>query len=159
MKERFKAADWERLQRLPVMMFQFVSLVDSVLQPEEVEAFTAELQDARAYKDPLHRALFTDLFNPPTFSKAFEAMVSITSGSVKAIDREFKATKKVLAKELTSEEYHRFFVSLTGTGMKVADAAGDGPRRVSPEEVAALAVFLSKFEVDVDAGMRALAKL
>lgn len=159
MKDRFKAVDWERLRRLPIMMFQFVSLADRELQPEEAEAFTAELQDARAYKDPLHRALFTDLFDGPTFSKAFEAVVGITSSSVKAIEKEFKATKKVLKKELTTEEYHRFFVSLTGTGMKVAGAVGEGVHSVSPEEVAAIVVFLSKFDVDVDAGKRALARL
>lgn len=136
-------------------MFQFVSLADRTMQVEEVAAFVAEVEDALAYKDPLHRDIFADLTRAPTFKKAFAAAVSITSDSASAIEKEFKGTRKILQKKLSSDEYHRFFVSLTGTGVKVA-AATEG---VSASETAALAVFLGKFAVDVEKGKRALALL
>ena len=140
MKERFKAGEWERLLRLPPLMFQFVALADRQLQPQEAAAFATEIQLGRAYKDPLHRELFAGLAEPSAFRTAYEAVVGTTTDSVKAIEREFKAIRKVLTKRLTTEEYHRFFVSLTGTGLKVADAAGEGSSNISTEEAAAIAV-------------------
>jgi len=159
MRERFSQDNWAQLQRLPIMMFHFVSLADKKMQEEEVSAFVSELHDALLYKDPLHRDLFTDLMDPTRFKKAFSETVRVMSDSVKAIDGEFKSAKKILNKVLDSDEYNRFFVSLTGTGLKVASAAGDGPNRISKEEAAAIAIFLSKFAVDIDAGKAALSRL
>jgi len=53
------------------------------------------------------------------------------------------------------------FVSSIGTGKKVAGEAGEGAHSVGPEEVVAIVVFLSKFDVDVDVevGGRAPARL
>jgi len=159
MRERFSQKKWEQLQRLPIMMFHFVSLADREMQEAEVTAFVSELHDALLYKDPLHRDLFTDLMDPVKFKKAFSETVRMMSDSAKAIDKQFKTAKKILNKELTSEEYNRFFVSLTGTGLKVAGATGDGPNNVSSKEAAAIAIFLSKFDVDIDAGTAALSRL
>jgi hypothetical protein len=159
MKDRFKAKDWERLLRLPILMFQFVALADRQLQPEEAGMFASEVQDALAYKDPLHRALFVDLSDTVTFKKAFGESMKIVSESVAAIEGEFAADRKVLKKRLKDDEYHRFFVSLMGTGLKVAGSAGDGVSNISTEETAALAVFLTKFDVDIDAGRAALGRI
>jgi len=159
MKDRFKPAEWEKVQRLPILMFHFVSLADRQLQKEEVETFVAELHDAMAYKDPLHRELFFDLTNHATFQKTFDYVMGPVTDSLAAVNMEFKAIKKALKKRLSSEEYNRFFVSLTGTGLRIADAAGEGSARVSPEEMAALAVINGKFGVDIDAGRAALGRL
>ncbi|MBU1493053.1 MAG: hypothetical protein KJ956_03695 [Actinobacteria bacterium] len=159
MKERFKTGDWEQVQRLPLLMFQFVSLADRQLQEEEVAAFVTELQDALAYKDPLHRELFFDLANPAIFRKAYDIVMGPMTDSVEGIEKEFKATRKILKKKLSTEEYHRFFVSLAGTGLKVAGATGPGPSNVSPDEVTAITVLMAKFEVDMDAGQAALQRL
>jgi hypothetical protein len=159
MKDRFKSKDWDRLLRLPCLMFQFVALADRQLQPEEAGMFAGEVQDALRYKDPLHRALFTDLSNTETFKVVFGEATRITSDSVGAIEKEFQADKKILKKKLKDDEYNRFFVSLMGTGLKVAGAAGDGVANVSTEETAALAVFMTKFEVDIEAGRAALGKI
>ena len=40
------------------------------------------------------------------------------------------------------------FVSSIGTGKKVAGEAGEGAHSVGPEEVVAIVVFLSKFDVE-----------
>ncbi|MCJ7726769.1 MAG: hypothetical protein MUP76_10335 [Acidimicrobiia bacterium] len=159
MKERFKSKDWETLQRLPLLMFQFVSLADRQMQESEVATFVGELQIASAYKDPLHRELFLDLASPPIFKKAWDIVMGPMTDSVAGIEKEFGAAKKVLKKKLSSEEYHRFFVSLLGTGLKIAGAAGTGPANVAPEEVAAISVFVGKFEVDMDAGKAALDRI
>lgn len=159
MKERFKTAEWEKVKHLPILMFHFVSLADHKLQKEEVETFVKELHDAMAYKDPLHRELFFDLSSPAVFAEAFEYVMGPVTDSVAGIEKEFKAIKKALKKRLSTEEYNRFLVSMTGTGLKVADAAGDGPSNVSREEMVALAMFADKFEVDVDAGTAALRNL
>jgi len=148
MKDRFKPAEWEKVQRLPILMFHFVSLADRQLQKEEVETFVAELHDAMAYKDPLHRELFFDLTNHATFQKTFDYVMGPVTDSLAAVNMEFKAIKKALKKR-----------SLTGTGLRIADAAGEGSARVSPEEMAALAVINGKFGVDIDAGRAALGRL
>jgi hypothetical protein len=157
MKERFKTRDWERALRLPILMFNFVSLADRQLQKEEVATFVAELHDAAAYKDPLHRELFFDLAQDATFKKAFDYVMGFSSAA--DIDKEFAGIKKVLNKNLSSEEYNRFFASLTGTGVTIAQSAGDGPSNVSPEEMAALSMFILKFGVDLDAGQAAIRQL
>lgn len=159
MKEKFKAKEWGTLQRLPILMFNFVSLADHQLQEEEVATFVTELADAMAYKDPLHRELFFDLAQPAIFKESFDLVMGPITDSVAAIEKEFKTAKKVLKKKLTTEEYHRFFVSLLGTGLKVAGAAGDGPGNVAPEEMATIAMFVGKFEIDMDAGKAALGRL
>lgn len=159
MKERFKTAEWEKVKRLPILMFNFVSLADRQLQKEEVTAFVTELHDATSYKDPLHRELFFDLANPAIFKETFDYVMGPAIGTVAAIEKEFKAIKKVLKKRLSDEEYHRFFVSLTSTGLKVASAAGDAKAPVSAEEMVALAMLATKFDVDVDAGKAALRRL
>jgi hypothetical protein len=159
MKDRFKPKDWEQLLRLPIVMFQFVALADKQLQAEEANAFASEIQDALRYKDPLHRALFTDLADTATFKKTFEEAMRITNTSVEAIEAEFKGSRKILKKKLSGDEYNRFFASLTGTGMTVARSSGSGVDGVAPEEVAAMTVVLSKFDVDLDAGKRELGKL
>ena len=159
MKERFSVTEWKQLQRLPIFMFQFVALADQELQPEEAHAFTEELADALAYKDPLHSELFADLMRGNNFSEAFDATNSIASDSAQAIEREFASTRIVLEEKLTSDEYNRFFVSMTGTGVKVAMAAGKRRKPFSPEEQQALAIFMMKFNVDMEAGQKALAKL
>lgn len=159
MKERFKTKDWETLQRLPLLMFQFVSLADRQLQPEEVSTFVGELQEAMKYKDPLHRELFFDLGNPAVFKKAYDIVMGPMTDSVAGIEKEFAAAKKVLKKKLSAEEYHRFFVSLMATGMKVAGAAGEGPGNMAPMELAAISMFVGKFDVDLDAGKAALDRL
>jgi hypothetical protein len=159
MKDRFKGKDWDQLLRLPILMFQFVALADRKLQPEEAGMFASEVQDALAYKDPLHRALFVDLSNMEIFKKAFGDATKITSESVAAIEKEFQADKKILKKKLKDDEYHRFFFSLMGTGLKIAGAAGDGGTNVSTEETAALALLMTKFDVDLDAGKAAIEKI
>ncbi|MCB2223501.1 MAG: hypothetical protein KQH83_04925 [Actinobacteria bacterium] len=159
MKDRFKAKEWDSVLRLPILMFHFVSLADHELQPEEIATFVGELQQGRAYKDPLHRAAFTDLAEPGTFKVAFDTVMGPMTDSAAAIEKEFKATRKVLQKRLSNEEYHRFFVSLTGTGLKIAAATGEGPHNIAAREAAAIAVFIDKFGVDMDAGKAALARL
>jgi len=159
MKERFKTKEWETLRRLPLLMFQFVSLADRQLQPEEVATFVSELHDGMKYKDPLHRELFLDLANPAVFKESYDIVMGPMTDSVAGIDKEFASVKKVLKKRLSAEEYHRFFVSLMGTGLKVAGAAGEGPGNLAPMEMAAIAMFVGKFDVDMDAGKAALARL
>lgn len=159
MKERFNAKEWERLKRLPIQMFFFVSLADQELQSEEVAAFVSELGDALLYKDPLHSELFADLVRGESFQNAFAATLEIVNGGAQAMDQEFLSTKTVLEEKLTSEEYNRFFTSMTGVGIKVGKAAGKRRDPFSPEEQAALAIFMTTFDVDLEAGRVALAKL
>ena len=159
MKERFNAKEWEQLKRLPIHMFSFVALADQELQPEEVETFASELGDALKYKDPLISDLFADLVRGDSFSEAFDAAMGIVKGGVAGMDQELLSTRKVLEEKLTSEEYNRFFFSMTGVGVKVANAAGNPRESFSPEEQTMLTGFMMKFDVDLEAGRKALAKL
>jgi len=159
MKERFNAKEWDRLKRLPIQMFFFVSMADQELQSEEVAAFVSELGDALLYKDPLHSELFADLVRGDNFENAFAATLEIVNGGVQAMDQEFISTKTVLGEKVTSEEYNRFFTSMPGVGIKVGEAAGKRGKAFSTEEQMALSVFMSKFDVDLEAGRIALAKL
>jgi len=159
MRERFNASEWNQVLRVPILMFQFVALADQEIQVEEVQAFTTELADALSYKDPLHSEIFADLMRGDNFQTAFDSLMTIGSTSVEAIDEEFSSSRTLLEENLSFDEYHRFFVSLIGTGIMVGEAAGPKGREFSPEEQLALAIFVEKFSVDVEAGERALAAL
>ena len=169
MKERFTTTEWLQIEHLPPLMFMFVALADGRLQPEEASKFAAEISDASSYRDPLLRELLFDLSRPAEFQTAFEAVARISSTSSEAIDREIVAIKALLKRELSDEEYQRFFYSLIGIGKMVADSAGEektgvfGKKKSEPgmsdKEARALSVLAMRFGVDLDAGRRAVEKL
>lgn len=168
MKERFTADEWERLERLPPLFFQFIALADQEVQPHEVETFVTELHDAVHYRDPLVRELFFDLTQADVFQKAWEKVNRIVRTSSDAIGAEIAGTRALLEANLSPEEYQRFFFVLIGVGMRIGASAGEekkkgifGRKKATPpeldvKEVQALGVLGTQFGVDLDAGQRAL---
>jgi hypothetical protein len=150
-------------------VFVCVALADGRLQAEEAEKFAAEIGDASRYRDPLLKALLSDLGHPTEFRKSFDATTAIASAGPDAIDREIAGTKALLKAKLSDEEYHRLLFSLIGIGKQVADSAGEEKRGaaglkkpvpgMSLQEGEALEVLAAKFGADLAAGQAAAEKL
>lgn len=170
MKERFTSEEWTRLERLPVLVFQFVAIADQKIEPHEVQAFLNELQDALQYRDPLIRELFADMNQVPVFQAAWDGMSSIANTSGDAIAAEIAATKSLLQSKLSADEYQRFFFVLLGVGVTISNAQGEAKKKgifrrkkadtaVDIREMQSLSVLADQFGVDLAAGQRALTQM
>jgi len=170
MKDRFTTGEWAQLERLPSLVFVLVALADGRLRAEAAERFAAEIADAARYRDPLLRELLFDLGRPGEFQTAFDGVTRIASTSAGAIERELTGARALLRRELADEEYHRFCFSLIGMGKMVADAGREekkggvfGRKKAEPavsrRAAKSMTVLATKFDVDLDAGKRAVERL
>jgi len=159
MKGRFNSEEWKAVQRLPIHMFSALVMADGKRQWQEAMAISRVIEQWADIEDPLHRELFAEFYLEGGFDAAVDDAVAIAGNGESAIDVDLQSAKEALAENLTDEEYHRFLVSLSYSGVVVAEAAGAPSGRFGPSERAALEQFLQRFNVDAEAGRRALGSL
>ena len=99
MRNRFSDAEWEQLLRLPLLLFQFVGIIDGDIQDEEFDELADGIQRGISLKDPLHRDLYVDLANPQRFEDIAAASAAFIRKSFDETLVEFDSARRILHTE------------------------------------------------------------
>ncbi len=138
--------DWEMLLFAPLWSFVAVAGVDDKVDQKEWDAFTAELEDASSYNNPLTRKVLRELNN--NFDEIYEAFEEDETEIEDGLDE----VRDILDDNEEEDTAYGFKTDMVWLALTVANASKGGllSATISDKEQAAVAFVADALGLDED---------